>query len=337
MLLYAIILLPVACALRTKAPMRSRLAAMHVSTPTLSATPSTFLDCVKQAVIATQEAINQGHKLIEVEFPPLPLEYLEDSSSSARDIADANTRWAFEFAKSFTSMGKVSIVYPDNPELQDAIKYVDMPGGANPATNITLATMRSDSIDNAKSIDQIFMSILGATIGGTVEAIPNTAMYIALVSSTQELPDLEKLHALDPSIPLIFFNLRIDILRGDLGLPLFPGRDLHFRFLSKILPVYFLRSRSFATSLRKPPFIVNFTGQLFRRYPEPYQTLLNIGNGKTRVVETSADRPSNSKFRETLSNGLKIQGVTTEDLKQDMTLVWWEKEVAKESSANWRL
>jgi len=38
----------------------------------------------------------------QVEFPPLPLEFLEDSASSARAIADANTRWALEFAKSFT-------------------------------------------------------------------------------------------------------------------------------------------------------------------------------------------------------------------------------------------
>ena len=48
-----------------------------------------------------------GENLLEVEFPPLPLEYLEDSSSSARDVSDANTRWAIEFAKSFTdTLGK---------------------------------------------------------------------------------------------------------------------------------------------------------------------------------------------------------------------------------------
>ena len=309
------------------------------SSPTskpLSSTPSTFLDCVKQAVIGAQKALSQGEKLIEVEFPPLPLEFLEDSSSSARDIADANTRWAFEFAKSFTHLGQVSIIYPDKPELEDAVKYVDMPGGYSPYPNITLATIRSDSIDNAKSLDQILLSVFGATVGGTVESVPNTSLYIALISSTQELPDLEKLHLLDPSIPIVFFNLRLDILRGDLGLPLFPGRDLHHRFLSRVLPVYFLRSRSFATSLRKPPFIVNFTGQLFRVYPEPYQTLLSIGGGKNRLVDASPDRPSNLGFREALSNGLKIPGVSSDDLRQKGNLIWWEKELDKESSDNWR-
>lgn len=171
--------------------------------------PKTFLDCVKQAAAATQAALNDGSKLIEVEFPPLPLEVLEDSSSSARDIAEANTRWATEFAKSFINLGQVSIIYPDQPELDDAVKYV---GTDDLGPNVTLATIRSDSIRNAGSLDQIFASIFGATVAGTVEGVPNTALYVILVSSTQELPDLEKLHQLDPSIPIVFFNLRLDIL-----------------------------------------------------------------------------------------------------------------------------
>jgi hypothetical protein len=177
--------------------------------------PSNFLDCVRQAAQGAKKAIADGYKLVEVEFPPLPLEFLEDSSSSARDIADANTRWAIEFSRTFVENGLVSIIYPDQPELDDAINFVDKEGGANPFPNVTLATIRSDSIRNAGSLDQILMSVFGATVGGTVEAVENTKMYIALISSTQELPDLEKLHNLDPSIPLVFFNLRLDILVRD--------------------------------------------------------------------------------------------------------------------------
>jgi Domain of unknown function (DUF1995) len=174
--------------------------------------PSTFIDCARQAGIAAKKAIDDGFKLIEVEFPPLPLEFLEDSSSSARDIADANTRWAMEFAQAFTDRGQVSVIYPDQAELDDAVIYMDMPGGDKPFPNVTMATIRSDTINNAKSLDQIFMSVFGATIGGTVASVPNTKLYVALVTSTQELPDLEKLHALDPDVPIVFFNLRLDIL-----------------------------------------------------------------------------------------------------------------------------
>lgn len=84
--------------------------------------------------------------------------------------------WAIEFAQAFSSEGKVSIVFPDQPELDDAIRYVDMEGGANPFPNVTLATIRSDSIRNAGSLDQIITSIFGATVAGTVTAVENTSM-----------------------------------------------------------------------------------------------------------------------------------------------------------------
>ena len=175
----------------------------------LTEPPKTFSDCVKQAAAGAKQALSEGITLLEVEFPPLPLEVLEDPSSSARDIAEANTRWATEFATFFIDLGKVSIIYPDQPELDSAIKYI---GEDELGPNITVGTIRADSIKNSQSLDQIFLSIFGATVAGTVEPIPNTALYIALVSSTQELTDLEKLHLIDPSIPIVFFNLRLETL-----------------------------------------------------------------------------------------------------------------------------
>ena len=241
----------------------------------LSNAPNNFPDCVKQAVIATNNALEAGDKLIEVEFPPLPLDYLEDASSSARDIASANTRWALAFAQAFAPNGQISIIYPDQPEVDDALKYlsggtlpIEIKNENSPSPNVTISTIRTDSIKNAQSIDQIISSIFGATLGGEVNSIPNTVLYIAVVSSTQELPDLEKLHMLDPKTPIVFFNLRLDVLRGDLGLPLFPGRDLQYRFLSKIRPAFILKPSTFATTIKQPPFVVNYSGQLFRAYPE---------------------------------------------------------------------
>jgi len=141
----------------------TRLHAVEL-TPTLATPPTTFLKCVEQAVTGARKAMENGDKLMEVEFPPLPLEVLEDSASSARDIADANTRWAVEFAKSFTeTLGQVTILYPDDPELQDAIRYVDMKGSDEPFPGVKLATHRADSIKNAASLDQVLLSIFGAT------------------------------------------------------------------------------------------------------------------------------------------------------------------------------
>jgi len=123
----------------------SKLLMSSTSTENLSIPPTTFLNCVKQSVKAVKAALANNETLLEVEFPPLPLEVLQDSSSSARDIADANTRWAIEFAQGFTEDGlNVSIIYPDQAELEDAIKYVDMGDTINPFPKITLATIRTD-------------------------------------------------------------------------------------------------------------------------------------------------------------------------------------------------
>ena len=229
-------------------------------------------------------------------------------------------------------LGQISIIYPDQPELEAAVKFVDEPGGEKPYPNVTLATIRTDSIKNAKTVDQVLLSVFGATIGGTVEAVEGTSLYVAVVSSTQELPDIEKLHNLDKSIPIVFFNLRLDILRGDLGLPLFPGRDLHHRFLSQINPAISKDHALLRPPLGKPPFIVNYSGLLYRAYPEPYQCILNIGNDKTKVCSLLNERPTNMAFRKALTESLIVPGVTSEELKgNEGNLVWWEKEEDKEN------
>lgn len=257
-----------------------------------------------------------------------------------------------------------------------------MPGGATPAENITLATIRSDSLENAQSLDQLITSVFGARFGGAanVEPVADATMYIALVSSTQvkgnhthihtlidlyspyyvplvgalsrshlssyviavvlqpqELPDLERLRELQPDVPIIFFNLGLDLLRGDLGLPLFPGRELHHRFLSGIKPVYYLKSRSFATSLRRPPFIINYTGVLFRAYPGPYKSFLDTGNAQKKLTATTQERPSNKDFRDSLTQSLVVKGVPSEELQTKGELVWWEKDLDLNKNRDWMI
>jgi hypothetical protein len=54
------------------------------------------------------------------------------------------------------------------------------------------------------------------------------------------------------------------------------------------------------------------------------------------MVKTMEERPTNMGFRNALTEALKIPGVPPAELTAPGNLVWWEKEVDKEASSNWR-
>ena len=66
---------------------------------------------------------------------------------------------------------------------------------------------------------------------------------------------------MNPDVPIVFFNLKLDTLRGDLGVPAFPSKDLHDRFLSRVRPIYYLKTRQYSRSKLEPPFVVNYQGE----------------------------------------------------------------------------
>ncbi len=74
-----------------------------------------------------------------------------------------------------------------------------------------------------------------------------------------------------PLRPVILFNMKLQILRGDLGLPFFPGRDLHNSWLSTALPAYHVRPTAYTRTIASPPFLINYSGALFRTWPGKWQ------------------------------------------------------------------
>ena len=108
--------------------------------------------------------------------------------------------------------------------------------------------------------EQILIGLFGGT-PGQVKEVKGTDLYIICVASAQELPDVEALHLMNPDVPIVFFNLKLDTLRGDLGVPAFPSKDLHDRFLSRVRPIYYLKTRQYSRSKLEPPFVVNYQGE----------------------------------------------------------------------------
>ena len=81
---------------------------------------------------------------------------------------------------------------------------------------------------------------------------------------------------------------------------------------------------------------MNYSGVLYRNYPAPFQSILNTGSNKSKVVKSSPERPTNMDFKDSLTAALQIKGVSQDELKTGGNLVWWEKELDKEQSSNWR-
>lgn len=281
--------------------------------------PSSFYELQQDCVRSTRLARKDGHKLLEVEFPPLPAAVLDMDDVSAYDIAEANLKLAMDFAKGLLASDqdencpkKIAILFPDEPEKDFAVEKA---GSENPYPGIILGSLRQSDPDDVAAIkpETWLLNLLGKGSGGAVKAYEGVDIYICLTASAQELPDIEELEEADPDKTIIFYNLKLDVLRGDLGAPAFPRKEFQDRFLSRIKPVYYLRTRQYSRSTPKPPFIVNYQGCLFRAYPGQYQTLLDTGIGSYRRLLGSDERPALGTFKEQLTDALKEQGVIQDE------------------------
>jgi hypothetical protein len=118
------------------------------------APPQSFFQLQKNSVRAVQSALRDGHKLLEIEFPPLPANVLEMDDVSAYDIAEANTKLAVDFAKGFLAElptsrlppdvidnFQITILFPDEAEETIAVKGA-LGGLRKPAPGIQTGSLR---------------------------------------------------------------------------------------------------------------------------------------------------------------------------------------------------
>lgn len=276
--------------------------------------------------------MKEGTTLMEVEFPPLPVSMLDDSSISAYELLQTNLQLALEYSKRLIRAGgddgpKIALTLPDLPERKRAAQMFGGEREENePFPKVQLWSLVGGAAE--PSPFDFLSSVLKRT---TLEAevAPWAGIYIILGASCQELPTIRQLAERAPEgTTIICFNLKLDILRGDLGLPAFPPKSVHHDFLCKVKPVYFMRPRSYSLSLSRPPFLIAYSGVLFRRYPEGWQTLLERSRSSYRRVLVEETRPALGSFKASLTSALKLadevaanSAISQAGIKQS---TWWE-------------
>lgn len=300
--------------------------------------PESYAELVKDATNSVVAAIEDGITLMEVEFPAVPAN-IEAYKSNSDLYVDSNIQFAVSAARQLTAAGrKVHIVAPDYGEYARSYKMfkptLDLIPGAS------LGHLRE-----AKQKDLLsgFQSIFAGQAPNPAAAGAAADVYIVCNLSCVDLPTLEEyVQEVAKGKPVVTWNVELDTHRGDLGLVSFPPKELHYRFLSKLRPVFFLRTRDYSKSVAVAPFIINYSGALFREYPGPWQVLLKQDSGEYACIAEDQVRYNLGDVKEEL---MAAMGLNTEEAGSTMaflrrgykTSTWFEDGTDLEQHKDWRM
>lgn len=306
--------------------------------------PSSYDVLITDAAKALSSALDDNLRRLEIEFPPLPSS-ISGYKGSSDEFIDANIQLVLALIRKLYETRGIAccVVFPDKPEKRRASRVFksalelmsgisfgsldDVPGG--PGNNF-LKTLRN-ALDFDFENDE----------EGEWKKDDIPALYFFVNCSTSELPAIEKyVDMFAGEVPAILFNLELDTLRADLGLFGFPTKEVHYRFLAQFLPVFYIRTRDYSKSIAAAPFVLDYSGALFRMYPGPWQVMLKQGDGSYVCVAERSNRFTLGQTKEELLTALGLQeeeGSTMAFLRRGYkNSTWWEDDVELENSASWR-
>ncbi|XP_044410753.1 protein LPA3 isoform X2 [Triticum aestivum] len=337
--------------------------------------PRSYEVLVSDAARSLAAAIDDGRTRLEIEFPPLPSS-ISSYKGSSDEFIDANVQLALAVVRDLKKLkGTRSCivssgstlhplsskfvprvrnhahpfssspfqVFPDQPEKRRASQIfktaIDQIEGISISSLDDLPTGPVDTF--FKSIRSTLDFDFADDNEDQWKSDEPPSLYIFINSSTGDLSSIEKyVDQFAACVPAVLFNLELDTLRSDLGLLGFPPKDLHYRFLSQFTPVFYIRQRDYSKTIAVTPYIVNYSGAVFRQYPGPWQVMLKQGDGSYACVAESASRFTLGQAKDELLRVLGLQeevGSQLEFLRRGYkNATWWEENFDQEKSPAWR-